>query len=102
MKTEGDCLLVQSRSELDIVTSSAKSVFVYFYISSCITCKQLAPIFARLAKEFSQQKAIVFVKADGLGVFRKPAELASAGIKSFPSVQFFQHGELRDIFYGDR
>jgi thioredoxin reductase (NADPH) len=77
-------------------TETGLPVVVDFYSDGCGPCRQMAPIFKKLAKEIGQDKA-VFVKVDT----NAQHELSSKyQIRSLPTFVFFLNGKKWNQFSG--
>jgi len=70
----------------EIVNDESKDVFVEFYAPWCGHCKNLAPKFEELAKEFKPHSSIVIAKIDAT------ENDTPADIKGFPTLLFYPSG----------
>ncbi|MEM4245858.1 MAG: thioredoxin family protein [Candidatus Bathyarchaeia archaeon] len=78
---------VTSSSWKGIVASSDKPVVVEFYTPTCPFCQRLAPVFEKLAGEYTGR--LIFAKVDA----STEVELASGyGIMGVPTLKFFCSG----------
>jgi len=66
-----------------IVNDEAKDVLVEFYAPWCGHCKNLAPKYEELAKEFQSHSSIVIAKVDST------ENDTPADIKGFPTILFY-------------
>jgi len=77
-------------------TETGLPVIADFYSDGCGPCRQIAPVFAQLAKETGQENA-VFVKIDTNALH----ELSSRyQVRSLPKFIFFYNGKKVDQFSG--
>jgi len=85
-------VVVLSDANFDkIVHDEKKDVLVEFYAPWCGHCKNLAPIYEKLAKNFASESNIVIAKLDA----DSPSGKASAekyGISGFPTLKWFPKG----------
>lgn len=77
------------------VEQSTLPVVVDFWASWCMPCQMFGPVFAELAPEFAGK--IKFVKVE---VEECPATANRFGIKSIPTIYFFDKGEVAKKLMG--
>ena len=78
-----------------IIRESELPVCVMFSASWCQPCKQMEPIFKKLAQEFTGN--VIFASSD----IEKNQQIASHyGIYSVPSFGLFVNGMVREIYTG--
>lgn len=82
-------------SELNTLIESKKLIIVDFTATWCGPCRQIAPFMEQLAEEYQGRAEVVKVDIDA----DKPAA-KKYGIRSIPSVLFFQEGNLVDTIVG--
>jgi len=83
-----------------VVADATKDVLVEFYAPWCGHCKQLAPIYDKLASEMQSVSSVVIAKMDATAN-DVPEDLQMGG---FPSIKFWKAGSDRSPkdFEGDR
>lgn len=81
---------IKSNAELDKLFSSTTYVAVDFTASWCGPCKQVAPIYANLAKKHSVDGVLSFIKVD---VDQAQDIAAKYGITAMPTFMFFKDGK---------
>lgn len=79
----------------ETVIASPLPVVVDFHTAWCGPCAQLAPVLEELAEEFAGRVTFVKVDADAEGALTQ-----SFGIKSVPSLIFYQGGHPRELIAG--
>jgi len=86
-------------SNFDSVALDAeKDVLVEFYAPWCGHCKQLAPIYDKLAEKFESNDKIVIAKIDST-----INELEHTKINSFPTIKLYKKGDNKIVEYnGER
>lgn len=73
---------------------NSKKLLVDFYADWCGPCKRMSPIFEEVSKNYSE---IVFAKLD---VDSNPLSSSKYGIRSIPSLLYFEDGNLKDTNVG--
>lgn len=71
-----------------IVKDTARDVLLEVYAPWCGHCKQLDPIYKKLAKRFKKVDSVVIAKMDGT-----ENEHPDVEVKGFPTIYFFPAGE---------
>lgn len=79
----------------ETVIASPLPVVVDFHAAWCGPCALLAPVLEELAEEFAGRLAFVKVDVDA-----EPALAKSFGIRSLPSLIFYQGGHPRELIAG--
>lgn len=90
---------VLSESNFDsVVKDSSKHVLVEFFAPWCGHCKQLAPVYERVASAFSGEKNVVVASVDAT----EHPELAQRfDVKGYPTIKYFgESGEPEDYSLG--
>merc|ERR1711937_249894 len=85
---------------VEVVTDAKKHVVVMFYAPWCGHCKEFAPVYDNIAKEYEGNDAIVVAKLDSEAhaVFAKMYK-----VTSFPTLKIFPKKEKKGItFEGER
>lgn len=96
IKKDHSVFVAKSESELKDLVRAGRNVLVYYYISSCASCKTLLPIYHQVAEEAERLKFdVVFVKIDVMTIYKV---IDSLQIKSYPSLQFFKYGNYLSTF----
>uniref|UniRef100_A0A915KVD5 protein disulfide-isomerase n=1 Tax=Romanomermis culicivorax TaxID=13658 RepID=A0A915KVD5_ROMCU len=95
---KGPVSILVSKNFDQVVRKSGKSVFVEFYAPWCGHCKQLAPIFDQLGKEYKNSEKYTIAKMDATA-----NELEDIKIQSFPTLKLFVANSNKIIdFAGER
>ncbi|CAH0390704.1 unnamed protein product [Bemisia tabaci] len=82
----------------DVAFDKSKTVLVEFYAPWCGHCKQLAPVYEKLAESFKDKEDIVIAKIDST-----LNELEHTKISSFPTLKLYMAGDNKIIEYnGER
>ncbi|XP_046659697.1 protein disulfide-isomerase [Homalodisca vitripennis] len=82
----------------EVAFNKDKTVLVEFYAPWCGHCKQLAPIYDKLAESFEDRDDVVIAKIDST-----INELEHTKITSFPTLKLYTKGENKAIDYnGER
>lgn len=89
---EGDVTVVVGKSFDDIVLDETKDVLLEVYAPWCGHCKQLEPIYKKLAKRFKKVDSVVIAKMDGT-----ENEHAMMEVEGFPTIKFFPAGGKEPI-----
>ncbi len=76
------------------VLESSKPVLVDFWAAWCAPCRAIAPAIEALASEFEGSAKVAKVNVD-----EQPALAESFGIRSIPTVLFFQNGKVVDQIF---
>lgn len=81
-----------------IAGDNKKGVFVKFYAPWCGHCKTLAPIYEKVADDFSRDPDVVIAKIDCDAANGK-ATSSKYGISGFPTLKYFPSGAAEPIDY---
>lgn len=82
----------------EVVFDKEKNVLVEFYAPWCGHCKQLAPIYDKLAEKFAEDSSVVIAKMDST-----VNELEHTKINSFPTIKLYKKGDNKVVEYsGER
>jgi thioredoxin 1 len=79
-----------------VIEGSKGVAIVDFWAVWCGPCRMIAPIMEQLADEYAE-KGVTVAKLD---VDNNPGVSARFGIRSIPSILFFQDGKLVDTVVG--
>lgn len=82
--TEGGVTIVVGNTVDKIVRDPTKDVLLEIYAPWCGHCKQLAPVYEKLAKRFSKVDSVVIAKMDGT-----ENEHPDVSAQGFPTIIFF-------------
>ncbi|EPS39257.1 hypothetical protein H072_6996 [Dactylellina haptotyla CBS 200.50] len=95
-------ILTDSNFE-EIANDPKKGVFVKFYAPWCGHCKSLAPVYEKLAVDFSREPSIVIAEVDCNNQNTK-ASCDKHEIQSFPTLKYFPAGASAKVveFQGER
>ncbi|XP_061586955.1 protein disulfide-isomerase A2 [Cololabis saira] len=80
-----------------IALDQDKNVFVEFYAPWCGHCKELAPIWEKLAEKYADRDDIVIAKMDATA-----NEVESVAIDGFPTLKYFPAGGKEVINYAGK
>lgn len=94
---DGEVTVVVGKSFEDIVLDSEKDVLLEVYAPWCGHCKQLEPIYHKLAKRFKKVDSVVIAKMDGTA-----NEHAQVTAEGFPTILFYPAGGEVVSFDGER
>ncbi|KAF7266518.1 protein disulfide isomerase [Rhynchophorus ferrugineus] len=77
-----------------VALDEAKDVLVEFYAPWCGHCKQLEPIYEKIAEHFKENEDVVIAKIDSTA-----NELETIKITSFPTIKLFKKGTNEVVDY---
>jgi protein disulfide-isomerase A1 len=80
----------------EIVFDKTKNVLVEFYAPWCGHCKQLSPIWDKLAETLAEEKKDDFVVAK---IDATLNELSHSRVRSFPTIRLYKKGENEQVEY---
>ncbi|MFK9311993.1 thioredoxin domain-containing protein, partial [Escherichia coli] len=89
-------VLVASNFE-SVALDTEKDVLVEFYAPWCGHCKQLVPIYEKVAEHFKDNSDVVIAKMDSTA-----NELEHTKVTSFPTIKLYIKGENQAIEYNGR
>ena len=75
----------------EIVVNADKPVLVDFWAEWCGPCKMLTPTIDTISEEYNDRSVVVKVNID-----EAPAIATKYGIRSIPSLLFFNNGEVSE------
>ncbi|CAD6506076.1 BgTH12-07007 [Blumeria graminis f. sp. triticale] len=97
-KTAPSEIVILDDSSFKSQTGGEKHVIVAFTASWCGHCKNLAPIWEKLAQDFSQEHDVIVAKVDAEGEGSK-ITAKDQGVSSYPTIKFFQKGTTEPELY---
>ncbi|KAG8219301.1 thioredoxin-like protein [Butyriboletus roseoflavus] len=87
---------ITSVAQFDALLESNKIIFIDFYADWCGPCKQISPIFERLAGD-NAQNGVEFYKVD---IDQVPDLAGTLGIRSIPTFHAYKGKERLDQVVG--
>uniref|UniRef100_A0A061SM56 Protein disulfide-isomerase n=1 Tax=Tetraselmis sp. GSL018 TaxID=582737 RepID=A0A061SM56_9CHLO len=89
---DGEVTVVVGKSFEDIVYDEKRDVMLEIYAPWCGHCKQLDPIYRKLAKRFKKVDSVVIAKMDGTA-----NEHPDVNIEGFPTILFYPAGSKEAV-----
>jgi len=94
---DGEVTVVVGKSFDELVKDEERDVLLEVYAPWCGHCKQLEPIYHKLAKRFKKVDSVVIAKMDGTA-----NEHADVNVEGFPTIVFYPAGGEAVPYEGER